>query len=673
MKSIITISLNAIIKKKLTTNLIVLSGVFFCFFAPPQSFAQYNALDWGVYFSDSSTGFTYADDELIDDIKIDNQNPENIYVVGRTRSSFGTSIPCPGKTLNYGTGDVVVAKYNRCGELQWSKYLGNKKKTDYGYSLALDYDALGNTWVYIAGEMKTNNGTPKAAVCDGGVQPFKNKPVGTWDGFIAKYDQNGALQRYTFFGGKDSTGEKVDQILGLAIYDHKVFVVGYTESPDLYKGAVVLDDSVFDGSGDGFLAEFSSDLHTLKYFTYIGGFGVDRCHGVKIFSSETSPAQVFVDGTTPSATGIFAGAGFDSTLSGELDAFVGKWEDIDADGKFTKTWCTYLGGVSIERARDMDFDASGNVILVGQTLSRSIPWCSNGYDSTFNGMDDAFVVKIPNAGGYPIWGTYFGGYANEEAVGLVWKHGITEDHVVIGGITYSSQKTSCLPNPNPNNFTVFPLQSPLMGLINGKKGVNYCPGMQGDAFIAEFSDKAVGQSLIVSSYIGGSGNEINGSNQLSYNPSFAVTPTGELYMAFNSQSNDVKKQLGYKLQKQYGEFHGGVDAYVARLIDTTSAQYNCIISVAPLKEEESTIMNESISVYPNPSNQQFNVKVFADEESDISFRILDNIGRVVLSQSEHIPAGANISSLSLSGYADGMYLLQVQYLDKVYNVKLIKH
>lgn len=643
-----------------------------CLFITMPSFAQYNALDWGTYVSDSSTGFTYSDDELIDDIKVDNQNPENIYVVGRTRSSFGTSSPCTNKTINYGNGDVMVAKYNRCGVLQWSKYLGNKKKTDYGYSLALDYDDAGNTIVYVAGEMKTNSGAPKAIVCDFGLPPFRSRPVGTWDGFIAKYDQNGNLQRYTYFGGNDSLGEKVDQILGIAVNNHNVYVTGYTESPDLFKGAVNYDDTIFEGTGDGFLAQFSGDLSSLKFFTYIGGKGIDRCHGIKIYQSGLNPIDIFIDGTTPSTDGIFAGTGFDNALSGDLDGFVGKWEDDDGDGKFTKTWCTYIGGPGIERSRDLDVDNNGNIIILGQTTSHDLPWAT-GYDATYNGGEDAFILKIPNAGGSPMWGTFFGGYADEEAVGLTWKQGVTEDHVLIAGITYSSQKATCLPNPNPNNYPVFPVLNPLLPVINGKTGNNYCPGTQGDAFVAELTDKTVGQSLVLSTYLGGSGNEVNGENQLSYNPSFAITPNGELYVAFNTKSKDIGTQLGYRLQHLYGTYHGGIDAFIARMIDTSNAtNYNC--TILRMSEPETNVLdeNQSISVYPNPSDQLFRLEIFAEAESNITYRVFDNIGRVVLVHSAQLPAGTTVSEIDLSQHPDGLYILQVQYLDKTYQVKLMK-
>ncbi|MGB3076185.1 MAG: SBBP repeat-containing protein [Chitinophagales bacterium] len=661
--------------EKQTVKLLHAGCLFFIFLCLAiSSEAQYNIVDWGAYFSDDATGWNFADDELIDDIKVDNQNPENIYVVGRTRSALGTTESCPGNLLSFGKGDVLLAKYNRCGELIWSRYLGNKKKTDYAYSLAMDYDASGNTFVYVAGEMKTSGTGPLAFTCDGGPTPFRDTPVGTWDGFIAKYDQKGDLQRWTYFGGNDAITEEVDQILGITIINHKVLVVGYTESADLYKNAVHTEDTTFEGAGDGFFATFSSDLHSLDYFTYIGGAGKDRCHGITVYQQGTNPPDIFIDGTTPSSSGIAAGNAFDISLSGDLDAFVGKWEDDDGDGTYTKTWATYIGGTGIERARDMDVDNNGNIILVGQTNSANLPW-AHGYDSTRNGQFDAFVIKLPNAGGAPFWGTYFGGYADEESVGLVWRKGAKEDHVIIGGITYSSQKESCLPVPNPDNFTPFPLKDPMLKYINGKPGANYCPGTVGDAFIAELSDKPVGQSLVFSTYLGGSGNEVNGENQLSYNPSFAITKYGELYVAFNSRSIDIAAQLGPSIHKLYGSYHGGIDAVVARLIDSNAFHYHCTV-FRDAGENNGTsanqIIDETMNVYPNPFHDLIHLEVVADDASVISYAVFDQVGKLIEKKSTELYSGTNQLPIDLSHQSAGMYLLQISLPDKTLQVKLLK-
>lgn len=641
----------------------------------PSLYAQYNIVDWGAYFSDDGTGWNFADDELIDDLKVDNKNPENIYVVGRTRSSIGTSAACQGNQLSYGKGDVMIAKYNQCGELLWSRYLGNKKKTDYGYSLALDYDDDGNTFVYVAGEMKTNGIIPEAIVCDGGDAPFRATPVGSWDGFIAKYDQKGDLQRWTYFGGTDTLSEKVDQVLGIAVCNHIVYVTGYTESVDLHKGALHVDDTSFEGAGDGFLAACSADLHSLEFFTYIGGAGKDRCHGISIYQKGVGAPDIFVDGTTPSATGIAIGNGFDLTIGGDLDGFVGKWEDDDLDGIYTKTWCTYIGGNGIERARDMDVDTYGNIMLIGQTNSGNLVW-ANGYDNTHNGQNDAFVIKIPNEGGFPIWGTYFGGYADEESVGLAWRKGAEKDHVLISGITYSSQKESCLPNPNPDTFSVYPLKDPIMSYINGKTGLNYCPGTVGDAFIAELTDVAIGQTLIFSTFIGGSGNEVNGENQLSYNPSFSLSKYGEMYIAFNSRSIDIAPQLGTAIHKLYGSYHGGIDGVLARFIDSSSFHYHCNelreLSISNHASFNTSDLVETMHVYPNPSDDLFNIEFAAIETSMLTYLVYDVRGAIVHSGNRIVMEGINSIPVDLNDQPSGLYVLQINYKGTTMFAKLFR-
>lgn len=651
---------------------ILIALILFTFLPYQKINAQYTTVPWGTYFYDASTGFSFADDELIDDIKIDNQTPENIYVVGRTRSAIGSSASCNGNTLNYGKGDVVIAKYNACGQLIWSKYLGNKKKTDYGYSLALDYDEAGNTSVYIAGEMKTSGTAPEAIICDGGASVFQNKPKGTWDGFVAKYDGDGNLLRWTYLGGSDAALEKVDQILGVAVWKHNVFITGYTESSDLHEGALLKDDSTLGGGGDGFLAEFSSDLHSLEYFTYIGGDGKDRCHGIKIYDNGIDPVSIFVDGTTPSSDEIAEGNCFDNSLDGDLDGFVGKWNDGSGIGLFRKLWCTYIGGSGIERARDMDVDDAGNIIIVGQTNSTTLAFAKS-YDNTYNGGTDAFVIKLPNEGGTPLWGTYFGGYADEEAVGLVWKKGLNGNHVIIGGITYSSQKTSCLPDPNPNNFTEFPLVNPIIAYINGKKSISYCPATVGDAFIAEFNDDPSNVSLVFSTYFGGKGNEVNGENQLSYNPSFAVNAEGNLYVAFNSISSDIHTALGPALGKGLEIYHGGIDAYIAKLTDGSLSNFACNY----LREEtEATvdlqIIDDGIQVYPNPSANIFNLKITAAQEGEAHYQIYDVMGRLITSQTKQLESGTNVLQVDLEKQTTGIYLLFLSYENKSYEVKLMK-
>ena len=72
-----------------------------------------------------------------------------------------------------GGGDAFLAKYDRCGNLIWSRYFGDQDRSEYAYQIALDYDTLGRTIVYIAGEIPTRASKPIARLCDGGPPVFR--------------------------------------------------------------------------------------------------------------------------------------------------------------------------------------------------------------------------------------------------------------------------------------------------------------------------------------------------------------------------------------------------------------------------------------------------------------------------------------------------------------------
>ena len=76
---------------------------------------------------------------------------------------------------------------------------------------------------------------------------------------------------------------------------------------------------------------------------------------------------------------------------------------IDPD----RIWGTYYGGAGSEYNISCAADGSGNVYLSGNTGSLT-GIASGGYQTTYGGGDDAFLVKF-NADGVRQWGTYYGG------------------------------------------------------------------------------------------------------------------------------------------------------------------------------------------------------------------------------------------------------------------------
>ncbi|MFH1732767.1 MAG: SBBP repeat-containing protein, partial [Planctomycetota bacterium] len=78
-------------------------------------------------------------------------------------------------------------------------------------------------------------------------------------------------------------------------------------------------------------------------------------------------------------------------------------------------WGSYLGGTGEETGYDVAVDATDNVLVCGRTESAG--WVMGGPDTTFNGDEDAFVVKLDTNGGH-LWSTFLGGTGYERATGL---------------------------------------------------------------------------------------------------------------------------------------------------------------------------------------------------------------------------------------------------------------
>jgi hypothetical protein len=77
-------------------------------------------------------------------------------------------------------------------------------------------------------------------------------------------------------------------------------------------------------------------------------------------------------------------------------------------------WSSYLGGSGADRAYDVATDASGNILVTGETASSR--WVSGGWDTSLSYID-AFVVKLSPTGDH-LWSTYVGGTADEFGYGI---------------------------------------------------------------------------------------------------------------------------------------------------------------------------------------------------------------------------------------------------------------
>ncbi len=256
-------------------------------------------------------------------------------------------------------------------------------------------------------------------------------------------------------GDTSATGVAVDS-------NGNAYVTGWTDSMDLPVAGPLQGFNA--GNVDAFVMKLNSAGNTLLYATYIGGTGDDRAYGIAVDSG----GNAYITGTTTS-TNFPTKAPLQSGLSGSRDAFVLK---LNAAGNGL-TFSTFLGGAGSETGYGIALDTQANAYVTGDTTSSNFP-TRTPFQASLNGAQDAFVTKISSAGAL-VYSTYLGGTASEHGAAIAVD--AAGDAYVTGG-TFS---------------TNFPTLSAFQAANAGGQ----------DAFVTKLAPG--GNSLIYSSYLGGSG------------------------------------------------------------------------------------------------------------------------------------------------------------------------
>jgi hypothetical protein len=281
------------------------------------------------------------------------------YVTG-THMVGGTSV------TSSGLKDIVIAKYNSSGTLQWVKSAGGTGN-DAAQGIAID--ATGN--IYVAGYFGTTasfDGTLKTA-------------VGYGDIFLAKYSVAGTLLWVqTASGDSDTTsGVGFDEAMDLALDNTgNPVVVGY------YARGVVFGSTTLTtpGVGGGFMAKADA----------LGNW-------VWAKNTGTAPTGIDMDNTGNGyISGAFAGTitigpgSFNS--AGSTDIYLAKF---DNSGNFT--WIEQSGGSGEDHGYDVAVDNLGNPHLAGSFMDNVTIGDTN---LIISGEENAFIAKYNTAGNF-VW------------------------------------------------------------------------------------------------------------------------------------------------------------------------------------------------------------------------------------------------------------------------------
>jgi len=287
----------------------------------------------------------------------------------------------------------------------------------------------------------------------------------------------------------------------------------------------------------------------LSFSTYLGGSGSDVGWGI----TTDAAGNVYVTGETASSNFVITPETSPyqpRSAGGSTDVFVTKMSPT-GDVFFS----TYLGGSGQDWGWSIKVDSNGSAYVAGGTSSTDFP-LKNPYHSSYGGGTfDGYVTKLTADGSALVYSTYLGGNGNDDVRGV---------QVDAAGSVYLSGITSS---------TDFPLANAVQAQNRGGQ----------DAFVTKLS--AAGSSLVYSTYLGGTQNDIGYASALGRN--------GELYLTGWTYSADFPLATPYQ-----AVLRGGWDVFVTELNASGSALvFSTYLGGSGLEEGKSIALDGANNVY----------------------------------------------------------------------------
>jgi hypothetical protein len=264
----------------------------------------------------------------------------------------------------------------------------------------------------------------------------------------------------TYLGGRG----KEDMVYGETVdADGNIYICGRTNSRDFpVAGAIQNRKSRGD---DCFVSKIDPRTGDLVFSTYLGGNGDERGYRITLGPDGT----IYVIGVTYSDDFPVC-APYQATNKGHGDAFIAR---LSAGGD-QLLYSTYLGGSGYDAGKGIKVDGAGHIYATG-LASDDFPVKNPAME--YKGEGDAFVCKLGPAGGNLLYSTFIGGVDYDSGTQLCVED---DGAVVVTGITDSFN---------------YPTVEGWQGSFGGGR----------DTFLTKLD--AGGQTILFSTYIGGSGDD----------------------------------------------------------------------------------------------------------------------------------------------------------------------
>ena len=295
--------------------------------------AKFNTLGdivWSTYFG-LKTGTS-------DGINCYINKAGDIYISGDVGDTGVYATPgCYKSTDGYG-GHCFLAKFDSACHLIWSTYFGGNSAEDYMYGITCDDSSN----VYIIGLTTSDSGIASAGAYQ------TDYGGGDYDAFVAKFNDTGALQWSTYYGGDGN-----DQGAGIAADGMgNVYITGSTTSDNniATPGSYQATKRV---GLDAFITKFNSH-GALISGTYYGGNSEDVATGVAIDGN----SNIYIAGYTASADYISTLNNYPDSVTDSFEAFLVKF---DTSATIVKSVTSHINSLQL-----YPIPNNGNFTITGE-------------------------------------------------------------------------------------------------------------------------------------------------------------------------------------------------------------------------------------------------------------------------------------------------------------------
>lgn len=600
------------------------------------------------------------------------------------------------------------------GNISWSTYFGGNGRD---YILKSNCDTKRN--LFMCGAVTSNN----FPFAQGSNPSNPNPSQGTdFDGMLSKFDTAGVLKWVNYVGG-----DREDRITNFDFRADSIYAVGYTYSGNLLikpkSGAY--NDAVFHGPlnhpqmglcSDGFIFQINQDGANNKWLTYFGGDGVDGLSDVKFDSN----GNMYVVGLSNSTDMTLVGTGsayqqtFNSAQSSQSgsgfvsDAIIARF----ANNSMNMNWFTFYGtdtiaptdtsGVCYDNFNSLVIEPgnSGNIYVVGNSGGYNMPLKTNNRIKK-SGFEEGIIVKFNHNAA--LQASYFTHTRNNVDVKL----NPVFNFVMVCGIADSDMPVTCSGIYSCRNVCDTLTDGMFMMIHTDLSGPAHASFIGGDGAVDGALDMEVGATGIV--FIGG------GTGSLTYpistatagiytqaqsgpadrednfltmlvpnmtNPAWNTCLGTNTYETFTTREavsiaydgknvylcghtgslNNFPKDAWYGFPTYYQPQSGGFGS------DGTITRF----SLAPLYkywvgQNEIIATENSLRVFPNPSNHQLTVKSEKFQNENLHYQIYNLVGQEMLKGDYKIN-----EQIDVSGLSNGVYIIIVNNKHQQFSTKFIK-